>query len=191
MRPMARFGNAREAVTAHFQPPAAAMKRTPWWYMAALGMLILPSCVLARSTCPPGKYQATPPGIPGPVVCAPIAHDRDGRVIAPPPRANHWGAIASDRTARHVATSEDLPNKQDAEKAALASCGESGGMACSVAVAYGNGCGALVASERNLVASADVTREFAQQAAMHQCSSNGDERCHVVHVACSDATFDH
>lgn len=188
---MASFSKARKAVTTCFQTQAAAMRRPRWWYVAAIGTQLLPSCVLAQSTCPPGKYQATPAGIPGPVICAPIAHDRDGRVVAPPPRASHWGAIASDRTATHVATSDDLPNKQDAEKAALASCGESGGVACSVAIAYGNGCGALVASARDLVASADATKKFAREAAMHQCSTNSDAHCHVVLVACSDPSSDH
>src|SRR5690242_10805072 len=167
------------------------MKSRPWRHMAALGMLILSGYVQAQDTCPSGKYQATPRGIPGPVVCAPIAHDRDGHVVAPPPRADRWGAIASDEAANHVATSADRPNKQEAEKAALASCSVDGGAACSVAIAYGNGCGALVAGERGLSAGADVTKEFARQAAMHQCSSNGDQRCHVVHVACSAPSFDH
>jgi hypothetical protein len=126
------------------------------------------------------------------VVCAPIAHDRDGRVLPPPPRANHWGAIAADRLADHVTTSSNLPSKQEAEKAALASCRESGGGgSCSVAIAYGNGCGALAAGTRSLSAGADVTKEFARQAAMHRCTSNGDPGCDVVRVACSDPSSDH
>lgn len=161
------------------------------WLVAALGALALSGLVQAHAACPPGQYQASPPGIPGPVVCAPIAHDRSGRVMAPPPRASHWGAMASDPTASHVATSVDLPSKQDAEKAALAACRAEGVATCSIAIAYGNGCGAVIAGEQGFTASADVTREFARQAAMHQCSSRGDERCHVAHLACSDPSSDH
>ena len=170
---------------------ALKMKSHLWRHVAAIGALILSGHVQAQDICPSGEYRATPGGIPGPVVCAPIVHDRNGRIVAPPPRANHWGAIASDGTASHFASSTDLPDKQEAEEAALASCSLDGGAACSVAIAYGNGCGALAAGERGLSAGADVTKEFARQAAMHQCSSNGDQRCHVVHVACSAPSFDH
>jgi hypothetical protein len=94
--------------------------------------------------------------------------------------------------ADHVTTSSNLPSKQEAEKAALASCRESGGGgSCSVAIAYGNGCGALAAGTRSLSAGADVTKEFARQAAMHRCTSYGDPGCHVVRVACSDPSSDH
>lgn len=167
------------------------MKQKPWRHTLTLGALALSGMIQAQPACPPGQYQATPPGIPGPVACAPIVHDRNGRVIAPPSRAGHWGAIASDPAASHVATSVDLPTKQDAERVALASCSANGVATCSIAIVYGNGCGALVAGERNLAASADVTREFARRAAMQQCSSHGDKHCHVVHLACSDPSSDH
>jgi Domain of unknown function (DUF4189) len=191
MRSTATFNDGLAAMVTHSMHLYAAMRLPRWWHVTVLGALMLPGLVQAQSICPPGQYQATPPGIPGPVVCAPIAHDRDGHVLAPPPRANRWGAMASDRVASRVATSANLPNKQEAEKAALASCSQNGGSACSVAIAYGNGCGALAVGERGLSASADVTKEFARRAAMHLCISHGDQSCHVVHVACSDPSSDH
>ena len=191
MRSKVQLTDALEVAAGCSADTVFDMKPHLWRHVVALGVLVLSGYVHAQDTCPSGKYRATPRGIPGPVVCAPIAHDRDGHVVAPPPRADQWGAIASDVAANHVATSANHPNKQEAEEAALASCSLDGGAGCSVAIAYGNGCGALVAGERGLSAGADVTKEFARQAAMHQCSSNGEQRCHVVHVACSAPSFDH
>ncbi|WP_425491322.1 DUF4189 domain-containing protein [Frateuria soli] len=159
--------------------------------VALLGALLLPGLLRARDACSPGEYQATPPNTPGPIACAPIPLDGNGRVLGPPPRANHWGAIASDSSAVHVAASVDLPSKPEAERAALASCRDGGGTNCSVAIAYGNGCGALVASERGLASGADVTRDFAKQGALHRCRSSGGLQCRVVHVACSDPSSNH
>lgn len=159
--------------------------------IAILGSLLLPGLLRAQDVCPPGEYRATPPDTPGPIACAPIPHDRNGHALAPPPRASHWGAIASDAPAIHVAASMDLPSKPEAEQAALASCRNRGGHDCSVAIAYGNGCGALAASERGAVSGADVTRYFAKQGAMHRCRASGGLQCRIVQVACSDPSSDH
>ncbi|HWX65265.1 MAG TPA: DUF4189 domain-containing protein [Rhodanobacter sp.] len=151
------------------------------------GLMLLPARVTyAQNSCAPGQYLIMPSNHQGTSFCAPIPRDRQGRPVAPQLPATHWGAIATDSaTGKSVGAAVDLPSKAQAEQAALLDCKTKGGSACKIAIAYGNGCAALVASDSGYNANADVTLDHATLSGMTTCSHAGHGQCHVVYSACS------
>ena len=151
------------------------------------GLLLLPARMThAQNSCTSGQYLITPSNHQGASFCAPIPRDRQGRPVPPQLPATHWGAIATDdASGKSVGAAVDLPNKAQAEQAALADCRTKGGLACKIAIAYGNGCAALVASGLGYNASADVTLDHAILSGMTACRHAGHGQCHVAYSTCS------
>ncbi len=155
-------------------------------FLLPLGLLLLlPIAAHAQSQCPQGQYQALPPGVPGPGRCVPVPRNLQGVALSLPQAATHWGAIAADETAGHFGAAHDLPSKQAATEQALAQCRRDGGAHCTVATAYGNGCGALIAGDKAWHGFADVTIEHAKQTGIEACKKDGNGNCRVVYSDCS------
>lgn len=81
--------------------------------------------------------------------------------MAPPEAASHWGAIAMNAAGDKPGVATGLPNRRAAEQAAIAQCRTRGGAGCTVAIAYGNGCGAVIDGADGIFSGADVNRDFA------------------------------
>ena len=147
--------------------------------------LLAPMAAHAQNQCPQGQYQALPPGTPGPGRCVPVPRNLQGVALPLPQAATHWGAIAADATNGHFGAAHDLPSKRAAKEQALAQCRRDGGTHCTVATAYGNGCGALIAGDMAWRGFADVTFEHAKQTGIEACKKGGNENCRVVYSDCS------
>ena len=161
------------------------MKRIPVCPSLAVLLLLHVAVLRAEQACPPGQYQASPRGMPGAVICAPIPRDQQGRPVPVPVAATHWGVIALDAAHARVGAVVDLPNKQAAERSALGQCHEQGGTQCSIAIAYGDGCAALATSGHGNHTAADVTLDHARQSALAACAGAGGRDCHVTYAGCS------
>ncbi|MBU6246289.1 MAG: DUF4189 domain-containing protein [Xanthomonadaceae bacterium] len=79
----------------------------------------------------------------------------------------------------------DLPNRRIAAQKAMLRCSRAGGTHCKVAIAFGNGCGVLVAGEKGWQGFADLTVPHARQTGITVCRKNGNQHCRVVYSDCS------
>jgi hypothetical protein len=165
------------------------LRISPWF----VGMLLLRSTVHAEGICPPGMYSTNPPGMPGPISCAPIPSyaQNPGQQAAPqtlqtPPERwqDHWGAIATDPVKGTLGTAVNMLSRDQAEQTAFAACQAKGGTACKQDIAYLNQCAAMVVGDTGYNTKAGASVDAAVQAAIKVCSAATDH-CHVYYSACS------
>jgi hypothetical protein len=168
------------------------MKSKALLLLASL-LLLLSGMVHAEGICPPGMYSTNPPGMPGPISCAPIpsyaqtpGQQGAPQTPQPPPERwqDHWGAIATDIPNKSVGTVTDMASQGVAEEMAIADCRSKGGVNCKIEIAYRNGCTALAAGDTGHNAKAGSNVNQASQAAMKVCSA-ADTHCQVYYAACS------
>jgi hypothetical protein len=95
------------------------------------------------------------------------------------------GAIATDEPKGVLGAVTGVPNKSEAQQAALADCRAKGGSPCKLEIAYDNECAALVVGQKDYSINTGATADAANQLAMKTCSADGDAKCHVYYSACS------
>lgn len=149
-------------------------------------LLIANTAYAEGGTCPPGYYPVNSPGVMG---CAPIPNDNQSSTSAAPARerwVTRWGAIAIDDTAVDggLGAVSDMTSKRNAEKAALASCRNSGGTACNVKFSYYNQCTAIAWGDTGYNAARAATIEKASEIGIRECNAK-HANCKIYYSACS------
>ena len=154
-------------------------------------LLLLSSVTHADGECPPGMFPTNPSGTQGPVGCAPIPgyEQQQGQQQtpqAPPPQwTSRWLAIATDSVKGTLGTATDMPNRENAERAAIKDCQTKGGMQCKLDVSYSNGCAAMVVGDGGYNSNGAATVDAAVQLGMKVCTSAGHTKCHLYYSTCS------
>ncbi|QWF19507.1 DUF4189 domain-containing protein [Lysobacter capsici] len=149
----------------------------------ATGLLLLLTANLASAegACPPGQYQTTPPGVAGPVGCAPIPEREKTRQQW----TNQWGALANDGQ-KTWGISESMPSKKMAISEAMDDCLTRGGKSCKLKLVYSNQCAAIVGTQKNSVVSRAATKDKAINFAADDCRRKaGNNVCWTYYSGCS------
>ncbi len=139
--------------------------------------------------CPNGMIPANGTNINS---CVPVPpgyygtqHPADRPLPPTPQWARRWGAIATDGVKGSLGAVTDMPDRGDAEGAALAECQTNGGAKCKVDVAYDNECVAMAVGDAGYSVNSDITLNAAIQLATKTCSTDGNTNCRVYYSACS------
>lgn len=150
-------------------------------YITGILLLITANLALAEGACPPDQYQTTPPGVAGPVGCAPIPE----REKPEQKWADQWGALANDGQ-KTWGISESMPSKKIAISEAMDDCLTRGGRSCKLKLVYFNQCAAIVGTEEDSVIARAPTKNKAINFATEDCLENsGKNRCRVYYSGCS------
>lgn len=146
----------------------------------------------AEGNCPPGSY---PIGGSATAGCAPIPGYGNGTASGAgnqqsqtPPAAiweDRWGAMATDEPRGVLGAVTGFSNEQAAQRAALSDCKAKGGINCSLANSYRNGCTALTVSDSSFYYGADTTKEIVASDGMRACTEAGKKNCRTYYTACS------
>jgi hypothetical protein len=156
-------------------------------------LLLLSGMVHAEGICPPGMYSTNPPGMPGPISCAPIpsyaqnpGQQATPQASQPPPErwTDHYGAIATDEPRGAMGASTDMPDRHSAEITAIAKCVAKGGVNCTTQISYGNQCVALVVGGKIFNVNTGATVAQATEKGIQMCKTSAND-CHVYYSACS------
>ena len=170
-------------------------KAVPFAFFAALLALSNASPALAQTACPVGTA-------PGSATCGPGS----GGYQEPPPRtpAGEWssrfGAVASDPTGTgNTGVAEKKESREEAERAAIASCNGLGGGKCEVNMWYSNQCAAIASPYRNGIPAKGYptsrsgnTVPLASENAKNACFKFNTEKpdeCRIIYSGCSSAVF--
>lgn len=152
--------------------------------ISALALMATISPAHSEGACPQGYYQTTPPGVQGPVGCAPIpaSQNRTSRW------ESRWGAIASGGGEFGIAS--NMQSKKKAEAESLSECEKRGGSRCKVDLTYMDQCAVVVAStSMSSIVNAE-TEERAKELAMTSCQKNsGSLKCWLYYSGCSLPTL--
>jgi hypothetical protein len=154
-----------------------------------LSLLILTFCSLAgaQTRCAPGA-------VPGSLQCQP-----DGIGQATPQTVikytghwiKTWGALADGRNGVGAAV-VGQESKSDAERAALVSCADRGGIDCTLTITYNDQCVAAANPVGGAVGKA-VTAGSLKQAedyGLRACSqANGGSSCEIVYSSCTERKY--
>jgi hypothetical protein len=169
------------------------MKSNALLLLASL-LLLLSGMVHAEGICPPGMYSTNPPGMPGPISCAPIPSyaQNPGQQAAPqipqqPPERwqDHFGAIATDTHVGALGAATNLVNQDNAATTAIADCRSKGGLACKIEIVYRNECAAMIVGHPGYAIATGTIMSEAAQKGMKMCTESGNTSCHVYYSACS------
>lgn len=138
----------------------------------------------AEGGCPPGMIPHQGTDISS---CAPIPnYNQSSEQQQTGPRwVSRWGAIATDSNKGSFGASTGMPNRREAEKAALADCKSDGGNKCRVETWYRNSCAAMVVGHNGHNSGNAATLAEAKKAGLKVCEDAGDSNCHVYYAACS------
>lgn len=155
-------------------------------------LLLLSGVTHAEGNCPEGYYPiGGESGQPRPQGCAPIPgyEQQQGQQQtpqAPPPQwTSRWLAIATDSVKGTLGTAKDMPNRENAERAAIKDCQMKGGTQCKLDVSYSNGCAAMVVGDGGYNSNGAATVDAAVQLGMKVCANAGHTKCHLYYSACS------
>lgn len=140
----------------------------------------------AEQGCPAGMVPgAAPTGTPGAGQCVPMP----GGIAPAVPQERWqtlWGAISFDSEAGKYGTSNAMPNRRKAEKAAIKHCASKGARDCKIVLAYNNQCGAMAVSGGDMTVTSAATKEQAEASAIDGCESKtGDGQCKIYYSDCS------
>lgn len=148
--------------------------------ITGFALLMVTNIALAEGACPPGQYQTTPPGVTGPVGCAPIPERKESEQKW----ADQWGAIATDGQ-KTWGISESMPSKNIAISEAMDDCLTRGGKNCKLKLAYFNQCAAIVGTEENSVVARSPNENKAIDFATEGCRKKSKDKCRVYYSGCS------
>lgn len=159
-------------------------------FIFILNALVWFSCLSvgahAEGNCPPGFY---PIGDRATAACAPIPGNSGGQQQSPTPPApvweNRWGAMATDEPRGVLGAVTGFADEEAAQQAALSDCKAKGGINCTLANSYKNGCTALTVSDSSFYYGADSTIEIVAADGMRACTEAGKKNCRTYYAACS------
>lgn len=141
----------------------------------------------AEGGCPDGMRPLQQPGQGGPQGCAPLPNSQQRGPNLPIPNwANRWGAIAADKDAPALGTSENVRSEDMAKSIAIANCQAQGGEKCILMTSYKNMCVSLSVGDSMLAHSRQITLALANEDSLRECSRI-DDNCEVIYSGCSQA----
>jgi hypothetical protein len=138
----------------------------------------------AEGGCPPGQY---PYETPQARQCVPIPGGSSGASQSSAVYQDRWGAIAVDGAVSvgGIGTSEDMPSKRKAEKAAIARCrATGGGNGCVVDLSYHNQCAVIGSGDSYMQSFAGPDIESTSQRALEACNRK-TTNCTIYYSGCS------
>lgn len=146
---------------------------------SALTLLLMVTFPEIALSCPVGSVAVKGNGWEG---C--VQNQGETEQPAGPQWRARWGAIAADTPNGILGASNNLAEKNEAKKSALASCYANGGKKCVVKLTYRNHCAVVINGTSNNFMLSAPTLEQAIDLGMKRCTLD-EKNCKVFYSGCS------